>query len=133
MRHRTFFVVLTLLAIFLVVQTAQAEPPGSATGSSLRPVAGVLSQRVDGSEIEPRPEVARQKGAGLDAEAFARWQLQARAQQLAALVQVRLLDAYAKRFRLEPTEAELRPLLRSMQDIPNQVEESMRQFRQRRL
>jgi hypothetical protein len=132
MRHRTFRVVLPLLAAFLVVQGARAEPPGAATGASPRPVAVVLSQPVDASEIEPRPEVARERGAALDAEAFAQWQLQARARQLAALVQARLLDAYAKRFRLEPTEDELRPILRPMEDIPSQVEESMRQFRQKR-
>jgi hypothetical protein len=134
MIHRTLvLVVLILQAVCLGAQTAQAEPPGPVAGSAPRPVAMVLSQPVDVSEIEPRPEVARQKGAELDTEAFARWLLEARAQQLASLVQVRLKDAYAKRFRLEPTEAELQPLLAMMEDIPRKVEEDMKQFRQRRL
>jgi hypothetical protein len=121
MRHRILSLI-PLLAVCLGSQAAQAQR-----------VAVVLSQPVDVSEIEPRPdEVARQK-AGLDSEAFARWLLQARAKRLAAHVQTRLLDAYAKRFRLEPKEAELRPLLRSLQEIPRQVEEDMKQVRQRRL
>ena len=108
MRHRTlFFVVLALQAVCLGAQTAQTEPPGPAAGSAPRPVAVVLSQIVDTSEIER--------------------------QQLSSLIQARLLDAYAKRFRLEPTEAELGPLLRSMEDAPRRVEEKMKPVRQRRL
>lgn len=134
MRHRTLvFVALALQAVHLGAQTAPAEPPGPVASSAPRPVAVVLSQHVQMSEIEPRPEMVRQKGDELDTEAFAQWLLEARAQQLASLVQMRLMDAYARQFRLEPTEAELQPLLRPMEDIPGQVEESMKQVRQRRL
>lgn len=138
MRHRTLvLVVLALQAVCLPAVcrgalTAQAESPGPVASSAPRPVAMVLSQPVHMAEIEPRPEVARQQRAALDTEAFARWLLEVRARQLANLVQTRLMDAYAKRFRLEPTEAELQPLLRAMQGIPKDVEESMKQVRQRK-
>jgi SurA N-terminal domain len=127
MRHRAlFFIQIMFLAVCLGVETAQA-------GANSQAVAVVLSQPIGVSEIEPRPdEVARQK-ASLDAEAFTRWLDQARAKQLAALVQKRLMDSYAKQLGLEPTEAELRPLLLSLEKTSKKTEESMRQVRQRRL
>ena len=129
MKHRTLVpFVLALLAVPPGAPPARAEPPaGPATGSAPWPVAVVLSQPIERSEIEPPPDPARQSGDGQEAEAFAQRQLQARAKWLARRVQVRLLDAYAKRLRLEPTEAELRPLLSS--DLPGQVYESVRQVR----
>lgn len=123
-----------LLAVCLGAQTVRAEAPAPAAPEVIapRPVAVVLSQPIQEAEIEPAPaEAARQKAA-LDAEAFARWQLQARAKKLAGLVQVRLLDAYAKQHRLEPTEAELKPLLASMEATSRRTEDAMNKTGERR-
>lgn len=73
-----------------------------------QPVAVVLSQPIDASEA---------KGA----------------KQLASLIQQRLLDSYAQRHGLEPTEAELRPLLRSFEEAGKKAEESMKRVRQQRV
>ncbi|HWM94364.1 MAG TPA: hypothetical protein VN493_26650 [Thermoanaerobaculia bacterium] len=137
MRHRALFFVQAMrllipaiLAICLGVKAAQAQAGPAVSPQS---VAVVLSQPVDASEIEPRPDGVAHQRPRLDDEAFARWVLQARAMRLAALVQKRLLDSYAKQSGLEPTEAELQPLLRSFEKGSKDVEESMRRTRQRRL
>ncbi len=120
MKHHPLFVV---LAAFASVASAEAS----------QPVAMVLSQPVEVAEIDPRPDVVTRQKAGLDAEAFAQWLIQARAKQLAAQVQKRLLDSYAERHRLKPTEAELRPVLRTFEKTSKEVEESMRRVRQQRV
>ncbi|HEX5719591.1 MAG TPA: hypothetical protein VF179_25750 [Thermoanaerobaculia bacterium] len=89
-----------------------------------QPVAVVLSQPVEASEIEPRPGGIARHGASL---------LQIRAKQLAALVQQRLLDSYAQRHGLEPTEAELRALLRSFEEAAKGAEESMKRAKEERI
>jgi hypothetical protein len=128
-----------LLAVCLAAPAApavRAETPAPApavpAASAPRPVAVVLAQPIQEAEIEPAPAEAARQQAALDAEAFARWQLQARAKKLAGLVQVRLLDAYAKQHRLEPTEAELKPLLASLAATSRQTEEAMKKTRERR-
>jgi hypothetical protein len=73
-----------------------------------QPVAVVLSQPIDASEIEG-------------------------AKQLANLIQQRLLDSYAQKHGLEPTEAELRPLLRSFEEAGKKAEESMKRVRKQRV
>ncbi len=73
-----------------------------------QPLAVVLSQPVDASEA---------KGA----------------KELASLVQQRLLDSYAQKHGLQPTEAELRPLLRSFEEAGKKTEESMKRVRQQRI
>jgi hypothetical protein len=122
-----------LLIVVLGMPGAQTAASGPSAGSAPRQVAVVLAQPIYESEIEPRPDVVAKRRTGLDAGAFARWLLQARAQQLAGGVQKRLLNAYAKRFRLEPTEAEIQPLLRSIPDNSREREEAMRSTRERRL
>lgn len=123
---------LTVALGMLDGQTAASDPPA---GSAPRRVAVVLAQPIYESEIEPRPDAVAQKRTGLEAEAFARWLLQARAQQLAGSVQKQLLHAYAKRSRLEPTEAELQPLLGSLQEssMNAKIAMSMKRTRDRRI
>ncbi len=111
-------------------QTAASEP---SAGSAPRQVAVALAQPIYESEIESPPAAVAQKRVALDDSAFARWLLQARAEKLADVVQARLLVAYAKRFRLEPTEAEIQPLLHSLQETSRNTEEAMRKTRERRL
>lgn len=123
MRDRAL--VFLLLAAIAGVESARAEEG--------RTVAVVLSQPIAASAVEPLPDkVARQRTA-LAPEAFERWLFQARAAQLASLIQRRLLDSYAQRHGLEPTEAELRPLSRSLAESSKEAEESMRRARQRRI
>jgi len=122
-----------LLAVCLGAPAVRAEAPVPAALEVIgpHPVAMVLSQPIQEVEIEPTPaEAARQ--AGLDAEALARWRLQARAKKLAGLVQVRLLEAYAKQHRLEPTEAELKPLLATLEATSRRTEEAMKTTREQR-
>lgn len=120
MRQRALFFV----PMILMAAVVWAEAP---------PVAVVLGRPVQSSEIEPRPEeLARQKAA-LDSEAFARWLLKARAKQLAALVQGLLFDSYAERNGLKPTEAEMRPLLHSLEEASKQADESFKRVRQQRM
>ena len=115
---------LLFVPMFLMAAIVRAEAP---------PVAVVLGRSVPTSEIEPRPDkVARQKAA-LDSEAFARWLLKARAKQLSALVQSRLFDSYAERNGLKPTEAEMQPLLRTLEGASKQADESFKRARQRRM
>lgn len=90
-------------ALVFILLAALAVQAGAA-----QPVAVVLSQPIDASEA---------KGA----------------KELASLVQQRLLDAYAQRHGLEPTEAELRPLLRSFEEAGKKAEESMKRVRQQRI
>ena len=73
-----------------------------------QPVAVVLSQPVDASEAKGPKE-------------------------LASLVQQRLLDAYAQKHGLQPTEAELRPFLRSFEEAGKKAAESMKRVRQQRI
>jgi len=123
---------LTVALGLLEGQTAAPDPPA---GSAPRRVAVVLAQPIYESEIEPRPDAVAQKRTGLDAEASARWLLQARGQQLAGVIQKQLLHAYAKRSRLEPTEAELQPLLDSLQEssMNEKIAISMKRSRDRRI
>ena len=77
-------------------------------GEAAQPVAVVLSQPIDASGIKGPKE-------------------------LSSLVQQRLLDAYAQTHGLQPTEAELRPLLRSFEMAGKKAEESMKRVRQQRI
>jgi hypothetical protein len=134
--HREVTAMLYLSSALLIAafgmlgdQTAAADP---SAGSAPRQVAVAFGQPIYESAIEPRPDAMAKKKTELDAAAFARWLLQARAEQLAGHVQKRLMDDYAKRFRLEPTEAEIQPLVRALQESYRDTEEAMRKTREQR-
>jgi hypothetical protein len=104
---KSLILMAVLLAGGLLPQAAPPQAPDPKAGSSPQPVAVVLSQPIQESEILPR--------------------------QLAALIQKRLLEDYAKRHHLEPTEAELRPLLRSSEEAHSkETAAAMARVRQRR-
>ena len=148
-RQRSFSLhpihLIPLLALLFGGPTAAIQESGATAGSlppaapvaPIAPIAIVLSQPISAADLEPSPGERERRKTSLSAEAYTKWLAGARAKLLAGSIERLLLDAYAKRAHLEPTESELEPILKSFaathQMMAKSETESRARVRQRNL